>query len=127
METVLVADALGAAVARRGPDAAAGVIFHTDRGAQYTSGGFGAVCKGFGVRQSMGRTGICFDNAAAESFFSTIKRELIHRYHWTDPKELHMALFEWIETWYNRKRRHTTIGMRSPFEAYNDHINGRAS
>lgn len=127
METPLVADALRAAVARRGEQASAGVIFHTDRGSQYTSGEFGKVCQQFKVRQSMGRTGICYDNAAAESFFSTLKRELVHRYHWNNPQELHVALFEWIESWYNRKRRHTTIGMRTPTQAYNDHINGQAA
>ena len=125
METPLVADALRAAVARRGGKVA-GVVFHTDRGSQYTSSAFGEVCQQFGIRQSMGRTGIC-DNAAAESFFSTLKRELVHRNYWDTPKELHAALFEWIESWYNRRRRHTTIGMRTPVQAYNDHIHGRAS
>ena len=125
METSLVSDALTAAVARRGPRAAEGVVFHTDRGAQYTSAEFTKLCKGLKVRQSMGRTGICFDNAAAESFFSTLKRELVHRYHWETPKELHQSLFVWIESWYNRRRRHTTIGMKSPHQAYTDYSNSR--
>jgi len=126
METSLVCDALKAAVARRGGDVA-GVIFHTDRGAQYTSRGFARLCRGFKIRQSMGRTGVCFDNAAAESFFSTFKRELIHRYHWDKPEDLHAHMFEWIESWYNRKRRHTTIGMRTPHQAHTDYINNRAA
>lgn len=125
METSLVSDALTAAVARRGPRKAEGVVFHTDRGAQYTSTEFTKLCKGLKVRQSMGRTGICFDNAAAESFFSTLKRELIHRYHWETPKELHQSLFVWIESWYNRRRRHTTIGMKTPHRAYTDYSNSR--
>lgn len=119
-EASLVADALRAAVARRGGDVR-GVIFHSDRGCQYTSGEFKTTCEQFGVRQSMGRTGICFDNAAAESFFSTLKRELVHRYHWESAEELHTGLFQWIEAWYNRRRRHTTIGMRTPVQAYNDY------
>ncbi|MFV0525049.1 MAG: IS3 family transposase, partial [Acidimicrobiales bacterium] len=67
------------------------------------------------------------DNAAAESFFSTLKRELIHRYHWNTPAELHQELFQWIESWYNRRRRHTKIGMKTPHQAYTDHHNGRAA
>ena len=127
MEASLVGDALRAAVARRGLNAARGVVFHTDRGAQYTSGEFGAVCALFGVLQSMGRTGICYDNAAAESFFSTLKRELIHRHHWDTAEDLHSSLFEWIEAWYNRKRRHTSIGMRAPVEAYIQYLNQSAA
>lgn len=127
METSLVADALRAAVARRGRHVADGVVFHTDRGAQYTAAAFGAVCAEFGIHQSMGRTGICFDNAAAESFFSTIKRELVHRYHWDRPNDLHIALFEWIESWYNRRRLHTSIAMRAPSDAYAQYINDQAA
>lgn len=125
METSLVADALTAAVARRGPRVAEGVVFHTDRGAQYTSREFTELCRSLKVRQSMGRTGVCFDNAAAESFFSTLKRELVHRFHWETPNELHQGLFVWIESWYNRRRRHTTIGMKTPHQAYTDYINSR--
>ncbi len=126
MEASLVADALRAAVARRGTDVR-GVVFHTDRGSQYTSAEFGAVCASFGVRQSMGRTGICFDNAAAESFFATFKRELIHRYNWDTAADLHQHMFVWIESWYNRRRRHTSIGMKTPRQAYLDHLNDRAA
>ena len=75
----------------------------------------------------MGRTGICYDNAGAESFFATIKRELIHRYYWDNPEELHVNMFEWIESWYNRKRRHTTIGMRVPVQAYKDYVTNKAA
>ncbi|MCP3937434.1 MAG: IS3 family transposase [Actinomycetia bacterium] len=126
METSLVSDALRAAVARRGGNVD-GVIFHTDRGSQYTSHEFGKLCRSLNIRQSMGRTGICFDNAAAESFFATLKRELIHRYQWNNVKELRQSLFAWIESWYNRTRRHTTIGMKTPHQAYTDYTNSRAA
>jgi len=126
METSLVTDALRAAAARRGGEVS-GVVFHTDRGSQYTSQEFSKVCRSFGVRQSMGRTGICFDNAAAESFFATLKRELVHRYQWESAGDLHQSLFQWIESWYNRRRRHTSIGMKTPRQAYIDHINDRAA
>lgn len=127
MEASLVADALRAAVARRGSDAVGGVVFHSDRGSQYTSAEFGRVCALFGVRQSMGKTGICYDNAAAESFFATLKRELIHRHHWDNAGDLHSCLFEWIEAWYNRKRRHTSIGMQAPSAAYTQYLNRPAA
>ena len=77
----LVGDALAMAVATRGGDVD-GVIFHSDRGCQYTSSEFAELCASPGVRQSMGATGICWDNAAAESFFATLKRELVHRHAW---------------------------------------------
>ena len=117
MEASLVEDALKAAVARRGKNCG-GTIFHTDRGSQYTSEDFGGLCKLFGIKQSMGRRGVCYDNAAAESFFSTIKRELINRYYWDNPDELHTEIFAWIETWYNQKRKHTSIGMKTPNQTY---------
>jgi len=117
METSLISDALKSAVARRGTSFA-GVKFHSDHGSQYTSGEFAKVCKALNVTQSMGRTGICYDNAGAESFFATIKRELIDRYYWDDPKVLHTEIFGWIETWYNRKRKHTSVEMKTPFQAY---------
>jgi transposase InsO family protein len=126
MEASLVAEALRAAVNRRGGNVR-GVIFHSDRGSQYTSNVFSKVCESLGVRQSMGRTGICFDNAAAESFFATLKRELVHRYQWNSPEELHHGMFTWIESWYNRRRRHTTIGMKTPHQAYIDHLNHRTA
>jgi transposase InsO family protein len=126
MGTDLVAVALRAAVARRGGDVT-GVVFHSDRGSQYTSAEFQQLCRVLGVRQSMGRTGICFDNAAAESFFSTFKRELVDRYWWDSFKEFRQSVFEWIEGWYNSRRRHTSIGMKSPNQAYIDHVNGRAA
>jgi transposase InsO family protein len=125
MRTGLIVDALNRAVRRRG-GAAGGVIFHSDRGSQYTSAEFAAVCAGHGVRQSMGRTGVCWDNAAAESFLSTLKRELVRRFRWRTAKELKRGLFQWIETWYNRRRLHSSIGYRPPVEAYQAHIDRAA-
>ena len=118
MRTELITDALHRGVARRGGVIPAGVIFHSDRGSQYTSAEFGVVCDMYRIRRSMGARGVCFDNAAAESFFSTIKRELVNRYQWNSVKHLRNHLFSWIESWYNRRRLHSSIGFRPPVEAY---------
>jgi transposase InsO family protein len=75
----------------------------------------------------MGRRGVCYDNAAAESFFSTIKRELVNRYKWDNADNLRIHLFEWIETWYNSRRLHTSVGMRTPNQVYLDYINTSAA
>jgi putative transposase len=121
MRTDLVTQALHAAVRRRRNRIRHGIIFHSDRGSQYTSNEFGAVCALYKIRQSMGRTGVCWDNAAAESFFATLKRELIHRYKWDDPEVLRQDLFYWIESWYNNRRTHLSLGLRTPNQAYRDH------
>ena len=121
MRAGLAVDALHAAVARRGGQVPAGLIFHSDRGSQYTGHEFQAACHAYKIRQSMGRRGVCFDNAGAESFFATIKRELIDRYSWRSAKELEIGLFTWIETWYNRRRRHSTLGYRTPEQAETEH------
>lgn len=119
MRASLVGDALSMAVATRGGQVA-GVVFHSDRGAQYTSGGFGQLCEAVGVRRSMGRTGVCWDNAAAESFFASLKKELVHRYRWLERADARGAIFAWIEGWYNPRRLHSSIGYRSPIEAETD-------
>jgi transposase InsO family protein len=121
MRTDLVTVALHAAVRRRGHQIRAGIIFHSDRGSQYTSAEFGAVCGLYKIRQSMGRTGVCWDNAGAEAFFATLKRELIYRYQWADPQVLHRDLFRWIEAWYNNQRTHMSLGLRTPNQAHQDH------
>lgn len=121
MRTSLVEDALHAAVRRR-CRLPVGVIFHSDRGSQYTSGDYAKVCELYNIRQSMGRRGVCYDNAGAESFFATLKRELVDRYRWDDPEVLRLNLFNWIESWYNNRRIHTSIGMRAPSVAYNDYL-----
>lgn len=117
MRASLAIDALHAAIGRRRGLIPAGVIFHSDRGSQYTSHEFQQVCHDYGIRQSMGRRGVCFDNAGAESFFATIKRELIDRYSWKSVKQLEIGVFAWIEVWYNRRRRHSTLGYRTPEQA----------
>ena len=122
MRTELIVDALHHAVRKRRGRIPAGLIFHSDRGCQYTSNEYATVCAMYKIVQSMGRRGVCYDNAGAESFFATIKRELIDRYIWNDPKILRVHLFNWINTWYNSRRIHTSIGMRAPSQAYNDYL-----
>jgi len=114
MRTDLITDALRMALIQRNPPP--GVIFHSDRGAQYTCDEFREFCRANGVRPSVGRTGSCFDNAVAESFFATIKKELIHTRPWPTLAHLRAAVFEYIESYYNRRRRHSTIGYDTPIE-----------
>lgn len=114
METDLVLDALRMAIARRRPPA--GVVFHADRGSQYTSRRFVRFCRKKKIRNSVGRTGICFDNAAAESFWATLKKELIHLHAFAGLRQLRAGVFDYIETYYNRRRLHSTIGYLTPVE-----------
>jgi putative transposase len=114
MRTGLIVDALDMAIAVRTPPA--GVIFHSDRGAQYTSGEFDAYCQRNGIRRSLGRTGVCYDNAVSESFFATYKKELIHTRPWPDMKDLTARTKDWIENYYNTIRRHSTLGYLTPRE-----------
>jgi transposase InsO family protein len=114
MRTSLVTDALDMAIANRRPPV--GVIFHSDRGAQYTSGQFDAYCRSNGICRSLGRTGICFDNAVAESFFATYKKELIHTRPWSSLKDLTERTRDWIDNYYNTLRRHSTLGYLTPNE-----------
>ena len=112
MRTKLVEDALHMAFARRRP--ASGVIFHSDRGSQYTSRNFAALARANGVRLSLGSTGCAYDNAVAESFFATIKRELITTRTWRSVTELRRAVFNYIEGWYNTRRLHSSLSYLSP-------------
>jgi transposase InsO family protein len=114
MRTELVTDALEAAFGNRSPGT--GVIFHSDRGCQYTSKDFRELATSRGVALSLGRKGDCFDNAVAESFFATIKRELIDRQSWPTRAGLHRAVFNYIEGWYNTRRLHSSLGYLSPAE-----------
>lgn len=114
MRTSLVTDALDMAIATRRPPA--GVIFHSDRGTQYTSGEFDAYCRRNGIRRSLGRTGICYDNAVAESFFATYKKELIHTRPWPSVRDLTVRTKDWIDNYYNTTRRHSTLGYLTPNE-----------
>jgi putative transposase len=115
LRTSLVADALETAVATRGGHVD-GVIFHSDRGCQYTSGEYGELCDRLGVVQSMGATGVCWDNAAAESFFGTLKRELAHRQRWATRAEARRAVIRWIEGWFNPRRLHSSLNYSTPIE-----------
>jgi putative transposase len=116
MRTSLVADALETAVATRGGHVDGGVVFHSDRGCQYTSAEFGELCDRLGVVQSMGATGVCWDNAAAESFFGSLKRELAHRQRWATRVEARRAVIRWIEGWFNSRRLHSSLNYSTPIE-----------
>ena len=111
----LACDAIRMAVAvRGGKQSIDGVIFHTDKGSTYTAGSFTRLCAGQGIRQSMGRVGSCFDNAAAEAFFSTLEWEVLSRHEFTDPDHAQRVVAEWCWGFYNTKRRHSAAGMMSP-------------
>jgi putative transposase len=117
LRTELVADALANAVAARDP--APGVIFHSDRGCQYTSAAFASLASENGVTLSLGRTGQCWDNALSESFFASLKGELIDLQAWPTRASARRAIVEYI-AWYNGTRLHSTLGYRSPAE-YEEH------
>lgn len=115
LHTDLVEDALRQAVALRGV-LPRKVIFHADRGTQYTSAQLAAVAAELGVLRSMGRTGVCWDNAAAESFWSTFKNEYYHRHVFATIADARRGAYTWIDGWYNARRRHSAIGYLSPLE-----------
>jgi transposase InsO family protein len=112
LRTDLVAQALTNAVTTRRPTAP--VIFHSDRGCQYTSAQYTRLAEQLGVHLSVGRRRQCWDNAVAESFFATIKTELLDQRAWPTRARVHQAIFEWIEGWYNTRRRHSTLDYQSP-------------
>lgn len=114
MRAQLVIDALDMAVERRNPKP--GLIHHSDRGTQYTALVFNRRLKGAGIDISMGSKGCAYDNAVAESFFSSLKKDLIYRRSWPTRAQARVAIFDYIEIFYNRKRRHSTLGMLSPHE-----------
>lgn len=114
MRTELVADALTMAIGERAGNVA-GVIFHGDRGSQYMSHDYRDLIGAHHMLQSVGRTGVCWDNAVAESFWSSLKRELVHRYRFNTRAEARRAIFAWINR-YNRTRLHSSLGMRPPIE-----------
>jgi putative transposase len=119
MRSELVVDALQMAVHQRRP--AAGVIHHSDQGSQYVSLAFGQAARDAGIARSMGSRGDCFDNAVAESFFATLKKELVHRRAWPTRRELSSEVFEYVEGFYNRIRRHSTLEMLSPADYEREH------
>ena len=114
MRTKLVNDALLMAIWKRKP--AKGLLWHTDRGSQYASEGHRKLLKQYGIRQSMSRKGNCWDNAVSESFFHTLKTELIHQQRFLSREEARQAVFEYIEVFYNRERLHSANGYLSPVE-----------
>ncbi len=114
MRTKLVNDALLMAIWKRKP--AKGLLWHTDRGSQYASESHPALLKQYGIRQSMSRKGNCWDNAVSESFFHTLKTELIHHQTFRNRDDARQAVFEYIEVFYNRERLHSANGYRSPVD-----------
>lgn len=111
MTAELVIAALDMALLTRKPQS---VIHHSDQGSQYTSIAFGNRCQEMGVRPSMGSVGDAYDNAMAESFFATLECELIARRKWETKAQARLAIFTWIEAWYNPRRRHSGLGQMSP-------------
>jgi transposase InsO family protein len=114
LRTELALDALAMALDRRRP--APGLIHHSDRGTQYLAHAYASLLDQQHVRQSVGCPGTCGDNAVAESFFATLKTELLHRQTWRTRQQARTAIFEYIEAFYNRQRRHSTLGYLSPAE-----------
>lgn len=116
MRKELVLDALTAALGSRVPSEY-GLVFHSDRGSQYASGDYQVALDANGITCSMSRRGNCWDNAVAESFFSTLKTELVHNMLFVSRDSARNVIAEWIEVFYNGKRRHSTLGYATPREA----------
>ena len=120
----LVTLALWMALARRNPQSACfPLLHHSDRGSEYTSLGYQACLKQEGIEVSMSRTGDCYDNAAMESFFATLKKECVHRHHFQNRRQARQVIFEYLECFYDAVRLHSTLGYTSPraFEEAADH------
>jgi len=120
-KTPLITAAIEMAV--RNADLPAGAIFHSDRGSNYTSAEFAAVLEGLGIRQSVGRTGICFDNALAESFNAAVKVERVHRTAYPTRRKAKDDIARYIELRYNRARLHSALGYRTPQEVHDEYLN----
>lgn len=114
--------AINMAVAVRG-GVVDGVIFHSDKGTQYCADAFAKACQRLGISQSMGRVGSALDNAAAESFFSTLEHERLSRRSYQTRQEARQDVARWIDDFYNRRRRHSTNGMKSPIDYETEHRN----
>jgi putative transposase len=114
-----------AVAARGGTDAiwreeeAERVIFHTDRGSTYTANAFTKLCRRMGIRQSMGRVGSCFDNAAAEAFFSSLEWEVLSRHEFENTRQAQAVVLDWCYGFYNHDRRHSSAAMMSPINYEN--------
>ena len=103
----------------------AGAIFHSDRGSNYTSHEFAGSVTELGMRQSVGRTGICYDNAMAESFFAALKNERVHRTVYPTRAHARADIARYIEFWYNPRRLHSSLGYKAPQEALDEWTNGQ--
>ncbi len=121
LEETIVLDAFRMAVGRRRPGR--GILHHSDRGSQYAGRAFQQLLRDNGMVCSMSRRADCWDNAVVESFNSTIKTELIHRTKWQTREDARAAVYKYIETWYNSKRLHSTLGYRTPIEFEEDEAN----
>ena len=120
LRTELATEALHMAVTSRRPGP--GLIHHSDRGGQYLSAAYIGQLAEHGIRSSVGRPGTCFDNAAAETFFATLKKELLHRSVWPTRQHARSAIFHYVEGFYNRLRRHSTLNYLSPADFEADHL-----
>jgi len=123
LDTELTISALEMAIAMRRPTP--GLLHHSDRGSQYACADYRAVLEAHGMTASMSRKGNCWDNAVAESFFATLELELILNHRWATRDEARRAIFRYIETWYNRERRHSTLDYVSP-AAYEERLRAAA-
>jgi putative transposase len=124
-KTPLISDAIK--MAARNLDLPEGAIFHSDRGSNYTSAEFAGVLEGLKIRQSVGRTGICYDNALAESFNGALKVELVHRTVYPTRKKAREDIARWIELRYNRTRLHSVLGYRTPQEVMDEYLEMQAA
>lgn len=102
-----------------------GCIFHSDRGSNYTSCDFATTLAGMSMRQSVGRTGVCWDNAMAESFFGALKNEWIGRIAFTTRAQARQEVVKYIEGFYNNRRLHSGLGYKTPLEVHNEYLNGQ--
>ena len=116
MRTELLLDALEMALGRQQLNSAELLSHSADRGSQYASDEYRQRLKELGFTASMSRKGNCYDNAFAESFFATLKKELIYRNHYKTKSDAKKAIFEYIEVWYNRRRLHSSLGYQSPVQ-----------
>jgi transposase InsO family protein len=124
LKTELALDAVNMAIYNRRPQP--GLIHHSDRGSQYTSVEFGSRLRDEGLLPSMGSVADAYDNSMAESFVSTLKRELVHRHPWPNRQSVRTAIFEYIEGFYNTRRRHSALGHLSPAEYEEARMRGGA-
>jgi putative transposase len=114
MRAELVTDALEMAISRRRPEP--GLIHHSDQGSQYVSLALGQKARDNGIARSMGQVGSAYDNSVAETFFATLKKELIYRRTWPERQELKTEVFDYVESFYDRRRQHSRLGWISPAE-----------